>query len=140
MPHRWEFVHDHIGYNYRMPNINAALGCAQLEQIDNILANKRETASIYKMYFEGNKNIKFFSEPDNCESNYWLNAVLLNNKEQQSKFLEYTNDNAVMTRPIWELMNRLPMFKDYETDGLLNTMWFADRVVNIPSSVRENAK
>jgi aminotransferase in exopolysaccharide biosynthesis len=140
VPHRWEFVHDHIGYNYRMPNINAALGCAQLEQIDNILANKRETASIYKMYFEGNKNIKFFSEPDNCESNYWLNAVLLNNKEQQSKFLEYTNDNAVMTRPIWELMNRLPMFKDYETDGLLNTMWFADRVVNIPSSVRENAK
>lgn len=136
VPHRWEFVHDQIGYNYRMPNINAALGCAQLEQIDDILANKRETASIYKKYFDGNKDIKFFSEPDNCYSNYWLNAVTLKDKKAQQEFLKYTNDNGVMTRPVWELMNRLPMFKDCETDGLQNTIWFADRVVNIPSSVR----
>ncbi len=136
VPHRWEFVHDHIGYNYRMPNINAALGCAQLEEIDHILANKRETAEKYKQFFSDKENIHFFTEPEGSKSNYWLNAVLLNDKEEQLKFLEYTNDHAVMTRPIWELMNRLPMFKDCETDGLQNTVWFADRVVNIPSSVR----
>lgn len=136
VPHRWEFVHDHIGYNYRMPNINAALGCAQLEKIDHILANKRETAEKYKQFFSDKENIQFFAEPEGSKSNYWLNAVLLNDKEEQLKFLEYTNDHAVMTRPIWELMNRLPMFKDCETDGLQNTVWFADRVVNIPSSVR----
>lgn len=136
VPHRWEFVHDHIGYNYRMPNINAALGCAQLEQIDNILENKRETAESYKKYFENNNEIKFFTEPDRCKSNYWLNAVILKDKETQQDFLQYTNDNGVMTRPIWELMNRLPMFKDCETDGLENTQWFAVRVVNLPSSVR----
>ena len=135
VPHRWEFVHDHIGYNYRMPNINAALGCAQLEEIDHILANKRETAEKYKQFFSDNENIQFFTEPEGSKSNYWLNAVLLNDKEAQHQFLEYTNDHAVMTRPIWELMNRLPMFKDCETDGLENTVWFANRVVNIPSSV-----
>lgn len=136
VPHRWEFVHDHIGYNYRMPNINAALGCAQLEEIDHILANKRETAKKYKQFFSEKENIQFFTEPEESKSNYWLNAVLLKDKEEQLKFLEYTNDHAIMTRPIWELMNRLPMFKDCETDGLQNTVWFADRVVNIPSSVR----
>jgi len=136
VPHRWEFVHDHIGYNYRMPNINAALGCAQLEEINHILANKRETAEKYKQFFSDKENIHFFTEPEGSKSNYWLNAVLLNDKEEQLKFLEYTNDHAVMTRPIWELMNRLPMFKDCETDGLQNTVWFADRVVNIPSSFR----
>lgn len=136
VPHRWEFVHDHIGYNYRMPNINAALGCAQLEEIDHILANKRETAEKYKQFFSNKENIQFFTEPEGSKSNYWLNAVLLNDKEAQLKFLEYTNDHAVMTRPVWELMNRLPMFKDCETDGLENTVWFANRVVNIPSSVR----
>lgn len=134
--HRWEFVHDHIGYNYRMPNINAALGCAQLEQIDEILANKRQTAERYKDFFETCEDIKYFTEPDNSRSNYWLNTVILQDKESQQEFLQYTNDNGVMTRPIWELMNRLPMFNDCETDGLENTKWFADRVVNIPSSVR----
>lgn len=138
VPHRWEFVHDHIGYNYRMPNINAALGCAQLEQIDEILANKRETAEKYKVFFKDKENINFFSEPEGSTSNYWLNAILLNDKEEQIKFLEYTNNHSVMTRPIWELMNRLPMFKDCETDGLQTTLWFADRVVNLPSSVRLN--
>lgn len=136
VPHRWEFVHDQIGYNYRMPNINAALGCAQLEQIDNILENKRETAESYKKYFENNNVIKFFTEPLNCKSNYWLNAVILNDKQSQQDFLQYTNDNGIMTRPIWGLMNRLPVFKDCQTDGLENTKWLADRVVNLPSSVR----
>lgn len=136
IPHRWEFKHDHIGYNYRMPNINAALGCAQLENVDKYIADKRETAKIYQEYFEKISDIQFFVEPENCFSNYWLNAVILPNKEAQQAFLQETNDNKVMTRPIWELMNRLPMFENCENDGLENTIWFADRVVNIPSSVK----
>lgn len=136
VPHRWEFVHDHIGYNYRMPNINAALGCAQLEQIDKILANKRETAMAYKEFFASVNGIEYFDEPKDCKSNFWFNAVLLKDKGAQSEFLKYTNDNGVMTRPIWELMNRLPMFENCENDGLANTIWFADRVVNIPSGTR----
>ena len=136
VPHRWEFRHDHIGYNYRMPNINAALGCAQLENLDQFIANKRQTAAAYKEYFAKVDGVEFFCEPENAYSNYWLNAVLLPNKEAQHDFLQYTNDHSVMTRPIWELMNRLPMFENCETDGLKNTQMFADRVVNIPSSVR----
>ena len=136
IPHRWEFRHDHIGYNYRMPNINAALGCAQLEHIEEYVASKRETAKAYEEFFKDIPEIEFFVEPENTRSNYWLNAVILRDKEAQQNFLQYTNDNGVMTRPIWELMNRLPMFEHCENDGLKNTIWFADRVVNIPSSVR----
>jgi len=136
IPHRWEFRHDHIGYNYRMPNINAALGCAQLEHIEEFVADKRATATAYQDYFSRMDGIEFFAEPENTRSNYWLNAVLLPNREEQQSFLQYTNDNGIMTRPIWELMNRLPMFENCETDHLTNTQMFADRVVNIPSSVR----
>lgn len=136
IPHRWEFRHDHIGYNYRMPNINAALGCAQLEHIEEYVASKRETAKAYEEFFKDIPDIEFFVEPKDTRSNYWLNVVILKDKEAQQSFLQYTNDNGVMTRPIWELMNRLPMFEKCENDGLKNTIWFADRVVNIPSSVR----
>ena len=137
VPHRWEFVHDHIGYNYRMPNINAALGCAQLEQIDRFIESKRATAEAYKEFFrEEPYGIRFMSEPEGTKSNYWLNAVMLPDKEAQLTFLEYTNDNGVMTRPIWELMNRLVMFKDAQHDELKNTIYLADRIVNIPSSVK----
>ncbi len=136
VPHRWAFVHDHIGYNYRMPNINAALGCAQLENIDRYVENKRETAAIYADFFKNVPDITFFTEPENCRSNYWLNVVMLRDKAAQQEFLEYTNDHGVMTRPVWELMSRLEMFKHCETDGLKNTQWLADRIVNIPSSVR----
>lgn len=136
VPHRWEFRHDHIGYNYRMPNINAALGCAQLENLDKFIADKRKTAAAYAGFFKNIDGIDFFTEPENCFSNYWLNAVILKDKDSQQKFLQETNDNGVMTRPIWELMNRLPMFANCEHDGLANTEWLADRVVNIPSSVR----
>ena len=139
IPHRWEFRHDHIGYNYRMPNINAALGCAQLEHIEEYVASKRETAKAYEEFFKEIPEIEFFTEPQETRSNYWLNVVILKDKEAQLNFLEYTNDNGVMTRPIWELMNRLPMFEKCENDGLKNTIWFADRVVNIPSSVRMKA-
>lgn len=139
VPHRWAFVHDHIGYNYRMPNINAALGCAQLENLESYVEDKRETAEKYRDFFAEIPDVSFFTEPKDCRSNYWLNVVLLKDKTAQQEFLEYTNDHGVMTRPIWELMNRLEMFKDYENDGLKNTQWLADRIVNIPSSVKLNA-
>ena len=135
MPHRWEFVHDDIGYNYRMPNINAALGCAQMENLDKILANKRETAMKYKAFFQNREDVAFFDEPKNCQSSFWLNAILLKDKDARDNFLQYSNEQGVMTRPIWQIMNRLPMFADCQTDDLTNTKWFEDRVVNIPSSV-----
>ena len=136
IPHRWEFRHDHIGYNYRMPNINAALGCAQLENLDKYIESKRQVAAEYEEFFKNIPGMEFFVDSENTFSNYWLNAVILKDKEAQLDFLQQTNDNGVMTRPIWELMNRLPMFGHCENDGLKNTIWFADRVVNIPSSVR----
>lgn len=136
VPHRWEFRHDHIGYNYRMPNINAALGCAQLEHLDEFIADKRATAAAYADYFKNVDDIDFFKEPADSFSNYWLNVVILKDREAQQAFLQETNDKGVMTRPIWELMNRLPMFENCEHDSLENTIWFADRVVNVPSSVR----
>ena len=136
VPHRWEFVHDHIGYNYRMPNINAALGCAQMEHLEEFVLNKRETATQYAEFFKNMDDIEFFVESEDCRSNYWLNAVILKDKQAQLEFLQQTNDNGVMTRPIWELMNRLPMFEHCQNDGLENSIWLADRVVNIPSSVR----
>lgn len=136
IPHRWEFKHDQIGYNYRMPNINAALGCAQLENLDRYVESKRETANVYAEFFKSIPDIDFFSEPENCRSNYWLCSIVMKDHGTQQDFLEYSNDNGVMTRPIWELMNRLPMFEKCENDGLQNAIYFADRVVNIPSSVR----
>lgn len=142
IPHKWEYRHDVIGYNYRMPNINAALACAQLEQIDEIIQNKRETAEKYKEFFSSlnlkpqTTNLYFFVEPKNSYSNYWLNAVILENREERDDFLKYTNENGIMTRPIWTLMNKLEMFKDCQTDELKNAEWLEDRVVNIPSSVR----
>ena len=136
VPHRWEFKHDHIGYNYRMPNINAALGCAQLENIERFVEDKRATAQAYADFFKNIDGVEFFTEPENCRSNYWLNTLIFKDKESQQSFLQYSNDNGVMTRPIWELMSRLPMFKDCENDGLNNSIWLGDRIVNIPSSVR----
>lgn len=135
VPHRWEFVHDHVGYNYRMPNINAAIGCAQMENLERYVESKRETAEKYKDFFKNIPGITFFTEPENCRSNYWLNVVLLKDRQAQQEFLEYTNDHGVMTRPVWQLMNKLEMFRDCETDGLENTRWLEERIVNIPSSV-----
>jgi aminotransferase in exopolysaccharide biosynthesis len=136
VPHCWKFEHDQIGYNYRMPNINAALGCAQLEQLDTFLANKRETAEKYAAFFESYADIAFFTEPTNCRSNYWLNTLIMKDREARDSFLQYSNDHGITTRPAWELMNRLPMFQDCQHDSLVNIHWLADRVVNIPSSVR----
>ncbi len=133
VPHAWEFVHDHVGYNYRLTNVAAALGCAQMESLDHLLSLKRNLAEKYKEFFKDSE-FEFFTEPENCKSNYWLNVILTRDKAQRDEILEFTNKNGVMTRPIWELMNRLPMFKDCQTDSLENSIWFADRVVNIPSS------
>jgi dTDP-4-amino-4,6-dideoxygalactose transaminase len=104
-----------------------------MEQLPSIIDNKRELAKKYKFFFE-KLNIDFVPEPADSKSNYWLNALILENKEERNRFLEYLNDQNVMTRPIWQLMNRLEMFKDCQTDELTNTKWLADRVVNIPSS------
>ena len=118
-----------------MPNINAAIGCAQMENLERYVENKRETAERYKEFFRSIPGITFFTEPENCRSNYWLNVVLLKDRQAQQKFLEYTNDHGVMTRPAWQLMNKLEMFRDCEIDGLENTLWLEERIVNIPSSV-----
>ena len=134
--HPYEFVHNEIGYNYRMPNLNAALICAQLEQLDTYLANKRETADCYKIFFDDIADIDFVAEPVNSRSNYWLNTVLTSNIEARDKLLKATNDNGVMTRPIWKLMNKLEMFKDCQCGDLTNAEWLEARVVNLPSSVR----
>lgn len=139
IPHAYEFVHDEIGYNYRLPNINAALGCAQMEKLNTILFNKKQIASMYQKFFE-NHEIAFFSEPKEAQSNYWLNAVALKNIEERDLFLKNTNAAGVMTRPIWQLMTRLEMFNDSQQLSLENAYWLADRVVNIPSGVNLNRK
>lgn len=136
LPHAWEFVHDEIGYNYRMPNINAALGVAQLEQLDGFLVNKRATAEAYKAYFE-KQGIAFFAERADEHCNYWLNAIILKDKEERNAFLTEANAQGVMSRPIWQLMNRLPMFVNCERGNLSNAEWLEARVVNIPSGVRK---
>lgn len=135
IPHKWEFVHDEIGYNYRMPNLNAALACAQLEQLALFVENKRALASEYEIFAKETGFI-FAKELGDARANYWLNAFILADVRERDACLEYTNSNGVMTRPVWELLNRLRMFKDCQTDGLENSVWLADRVVNIPSGVR----
>jgi len=134
VPHLWEFIHDEIGYNYRMPNINAALGVAQLESLNLYIEKKRLLAAAYKVFFQ-NKNILFFNEPDQCISNYWLNLIIFDSKPERDLFLTESNDQKIMTRPIWRLMNRLPMFEKCQCGDLSNSEWLTDRVVNIPSSV-----
>jgi len=135
IPHKWEYTHDMIGYNYRMPNLNAALLVAQLESLDHFLESKQELALMYEEYF-ADKSPQFMTEPKDCKSNYWLNAVILKDKEERDLFLEETNSNDVMTRPVWTLMNKLELFKKSQCDDLENAMWLEERVVNIPSSVR----
>ena len=135
IPHPFEYVHDEIGYNYRMPNLNAALLVAQLEQLDTFLEKKRALALEYEAFFEKNA-IKFIKEPKDSKSNYWLQAVLLQDEKQRDAFLKFTNSNGVMTRPIWRLMNELEMFQNCQSTTLENAKYLEQRVVNIPSSVR----
>lgn len=135
VPHKWEYTHDTIGYNYRMPNLNAALLVAQMENLDSFLENKRELATLYDAFFKEN-GIAFIHEPSEASSNYWLQAVILKDAKERDMFLDYTNSNGVMTRPIWTLMNKLEMFKESQSSDLSNCLWLEARVVNIPSSVR----
>jgi perosamine synthetase len=132
--HKWEFNHDMVGYNYRMPNINAALLVAQLEKLDDFTINKRNLANKYENFFK-DTDYSFFKESKNSKSNYWLNSIILKNKQQRDLFLEETNSKGIMTRPIWTLMNKLRMFKDAQKGDLKNSEWLYERVVNIPSSV-----
>ena len=134
-PSKWEFLHTEAGFNLRMPGINAAVGVAQLECLEQILANKRETAQLYQEFFS-NMNLSTIMEPAGARSNYWLNAILLGGKEERDAFLEYTNGNGVQTRPIWKLMYKLPPYEKCQKTEMNNSEWLEERVVNLPSSVR----
>jgi aminotransferase in exopolysaccharide biosynthesis len=134
-PHPYEFIHDEIGYNYRLPNINAALGCAQLEVLPRLLESKRAISAEYAQFFAGTR-FNFVQEPINSHSNFWLNALVLEDKQGRDTFLTDMNEAGVMSRPIWKLMNELPMFSGCQATDLPNAKWLEERVVNIPSSAR----
>jgi len=138
VPHPFEFVHDEVGYNYRLPNLNAALGCAQMERLPEMLKVKAEVARRYADFFES-VGITSMRGLAGTTANYWLNAIVLDTLQERDAFLEYTNSRGVMTRPIWRLMTRLAMFSHGQHDGLANSLWLEDRVVNIPSSVPDGA-
>jgi perosamine synthetase len=137
-PHPYEFYHTELAYNYRLPNLNAALGCAQLDQLDNFLKIKRSVANKYNEFFSEYPDIDFISEPEGSRSNYWINAIVLKDLAQRNRFLKYMNEHGVMVRPVWELIVTLPMYRSCYHDGLQTSKWLADRVVNIPSSVPYN--
>ncbi len=139
-PHPWKFEHDIIGYNYRMPNINAALGCAQMEMLPEFLANKRETASQYKAFFQTISSVEFVTEPKDCISNFWLNAILLPDEAHRDAFLKASNDARVITRPAWILMNELVMFSKAECGDITVAEEIAARLVNLPSSFRKTKR
>lgn len=133
-PHPYEFVHDEVGYNYRLPNLNAALGCAQLEQLDRFVESKRALAERYGAHLAGSA-LEFVREPSGCRSNYWLNAVICDSREERDALLKATNDKGVMTRPIWQLMTHLPIYQNCLRGDLATAEWLEERVVNLPSSV-----
>jgi len=132
--HPFEYVHDQLGYNFRMPNLNATLGCAQMEQLPGFLTVKRQIAERYAE-FCAEHGLEFVHEPEHARSNYWLNAIILKDRAERDNFLKTTNDQGIMTRPIWRLMNELPMYADCQHDGLEVSKWLEERVVNLPSSV-----
>ena len=136
IPHKWEFKHDEIGFNYRMPNLNAALACAQLEKLEFYIQNKRKLSDLYFGFFKNNNEIKLIREVKQSKSNYWLNSIILKDKKQRDNFLKFTNENGIMTRPIWNLMNKLDMFKKANCSDLKTAEWLEERVVSITSSVR----
>lgn len=134
-PHPYEFYHDELGYNFRMPNLNAALACAQMEVLESFLADKRQMAVEYANLFK-DLGIKFRQETPDTKANYWLMCVELNDKVDRESFLKGTNENGVMSRPIWNLMYRLPMYEHCQRDSQQNAAFLEERIVNIPSSVR----
>ncbi|NLS13563.1 LegC family aminotransferase [Vibrio sp. SM6] len=136
VPHPFEFYHDEAGFNYRMPNLNAALGCAQMEVLDSYLAQKRVLAARYEQFFAGS-DIRFVTEPSYAQSNYWLNAVICPDSEMRDALLAGTNDAGVMTRPIWKLMHRLPMFANAPRGDLTQSEFIEAHLVNLPSTPLE---
>ena len=136
IPHPYEYDHDAIGYNYRLPNINAALACAQLELLEYFIQQKRKLAHRYAEFFLSEK-IPFLAEPENARSNYWLNAIILPDRKIRDTFLKEANAEGVQARPVWKLLNKLDIYSDCQVDSLENAEWLTDRVVNIPSSVIE---
>lgn len=136
VPHPYEFYHDEPGFNYRMPNLNAALGCGQMERLDSFLKQKRILAQRYEAFFAGSE-FNFVKEPDYAQSNYWLNAVICENLDARDAMLAQMNDAKVMVRPIWKLMHRLPMFEKAMRDDLKNSEQIEARLINIPSSPME---
>ncbi|MCC5915635.1 MAG: LegC family aminotransferase [Balneolaceae bacterium] len=132
-PHTYEYRHEELGYNFRMPNLNAALICAQLEQLDNFIENKRKLAAGYAAFFES-QDVKFRKETPGTRANYWLMCVELNDRKERDRFLTDTNESGVMTRPIWQLMYKLPMYEVCLRDEQTNAEFLEDRIVNIPSS------
>lgn len=134
VPHPYEFVHDQVGYNYRLPNLNAALGCAQMERLGEFLKIKAAVAREYSDFFDG-LGIPFARAREGAVSNHWLNAIILTSSDQREALLEFTNGQGVMTRPIWRLMTHLEMFRQCQHDGLAESRWLEERVVNLPSSV-----
>lgn len=133
--HKWEFFHEEVGYNYRLPNLNAAMACAQMEMLPFFVENKRKTALDYKNFFN-NMNVRFIDESKNTKSNFWLNAIQFSSIEERNEFLEYSNDSGVMTRPIWKLMTDLPAFSHCMKMPLNNAEKYVSTIVNLPSSVR----
>lgn len=138
VPHRWNFLHDEVGYNYRMPNLNAALGCAQLERLDDMLVRKRELASRYAASFENVPGVRFLAEPPGTRSNYWLNAILLERPDVTARdaVLQRLNDAGYMSRPVWTLMHRLPMYAGCPRADLSTAERLEATVINLPSSPR----
>ncbi len=134
VPHDYEYIHDEVGYNYRLTNLAAALGVAQMESLPLFIEKQRALATRYQEFFKDSE-LEFINEPKHSTSNYWLNAVILKDRERRDAFLKYTNDNGIMTRSIWRLMNKLEMFKDAQCANLSNAEWLEDRVVNISSTV-----
>ena len=134
VPHPYEYVHDQIGYNFRMPNLNAALACAQLEQLNLFIDNKRNLANQYNAFFKS-IGVKFRTETKDTKANYWLMCIELENKKDRDRFLKETNENKVMTRPIWQLIFKSPIYPNFQKDAQTNAMILEDRIVNIPSSV-----
>ena len=134
-PHSYEYVHNELGYNFRMPNLNAALACAQLEQLGLFLKKKRGLANSYEKFFSS-KGIKFRTETKNTKANYWLMCIELENLKDRNLFIQSASASNIMTRPIWTLMNKLEMYKNSQCSDLSNAIWLESRVVNIPSSVR----
>jgi len=135
VPHPYEYVHDEIGYNFRMPNLNAALACAQLEQLPKFIDSKRTLALEYDSFFKS-KGIKFRTELPQTKANYWLMCVELENRQERETFLKETNENGVMSRPIWQLIFKSSLYSGFQKDEQINAMYLEDRIVNIPSSVR----